>query len=79
MPLTHKYTKFDRRLREFGVSIPKDEITYRAVAQNKDQGRRFQEAFLDTGDRTMFGARLRDKNPKNLYYKRNKYGADLVY
>mmetsp|Transcript_12481 Transcript_12481/g.29906 ORF Transcript_12481/g.29906 Transcript_12481/m.29906 type:complete len:465 (+) Transcript_12481:110-1504(+) len=79
MPLTHKYTQFDRTLREAGVSIPKDEITYRPVAHNRDQGRRFQEAFIDPGRRTVLGVRLRDRNPKNLFHKHNKYGADLVY
>ena len=29
--------------------------------------------------RTVLGVRRSDKNPKNIYYKKNKYGADLVY
>ena len=80
MPLTHKYTAFDRKLREAGVSIPKDEITYRPVRlDSQDLGRRFQEAYLDPQDRTVLGVRRKDRNPKNIYYKPNKYGADLVY
>lgn len=49
------------------------------MAKQKDLGRRFQEAFIDTGRRTVLGARISDRNPKNLFAKRNKYGADLVY
>ena len=80
MPLTHKYTAFDRKLREAGVSIPKDEITYRPVRlDSQNLGRRFQEAYLDPQDRTVLGVRRKDRNPKNIYYKPNKYGADLVY
>jgi uncharacterized protein YoxC len=79
MPLTHKYTAFDRTLREAGVSIPKDEITYRPMAKSQNLGRRFQEAYLDPQDRTVLGVRRKDRNPKNIYYKPNKYGADLVY
>lgn len=79
MPLTHKYTAFDRTLREAGVSIPKDEIIYRPMAKSQNLGRRFQEAYLDPQDRTVLGVRRKDRNPKNIYYKPNKYGADLVY
>ena len=79
MPLTHKYTAFDRTLREAGVSVPKDEVTYRPMAKSQNLGRRFQEAYLDPQDRTVLGVRRQDRNPKNIYYKPNKYGADLVY
>lgn len=79
MPLTHKYTAFDRKLREAGVSVPKDEITYRPMAESQNLGRRFQEAFIDPQDRVVLGVRRKDRNPKNIYYKPNKYGADLVY
>jgi hypothetical protein len=58
MPLTHKYTAFDRKLREAGVSIPKDEITYRPVRlDSQNLGRRFQEAYIDPQDRTVLGVR----------------------
>ena len=40
--------------------------------------RRFQEAFLDPGDRAVLGVRLRDRNPRVLGCRPNKYGADLV-
>ena len=53
MPLTDKWTKFDRELRTAGISIPKDEITYRPLGESRSMGRRFQEAFLDDERRTV--------------------------
>jgi len=49
------------------------------MAKSQNLGRRFQEAYLDPQDRTVLGVRRKDRNPKNIYYKPNKYGADLVY
>jgi len=79
MPLTHKYVSLDRKLREANVNVPKDNITYRPMASSQFMGNRFQEAFLDRGRDTVLGVSIRDRNPRNIYYKRNKYGADLVY
>ena len=56
-PLTHKYVKYDRTLREAGVSVPKENITYRSMAESQNLGRRFQEAYLDPQDRTVLGVR----------------------
>eukprot|EP00960_Hanusia_phi_P046759 758018-Hanusia_phi.AAC.3 len=82
MPLSGKYLKFDRKMREAGLNILKSNITYQPLAEDRRMGKRFQfgqEAFLDPQDRTYFGARVRDRNPKNIYYKKNKYGADLAF
>uniref|UniRef100_A0A7S1GZ07 Uncharacterized protein n=1 Tax=Hemiselmis andersenii TaxID=464988 RepID=A0A7S1GZ07_HEMAN len=79
MPLTHKYVNLDRKLRQANVNVPKDNITYRPMAESQFMGNRFQEAFLDRGRDTVLGVAIRDRNPRNIYYKRNKYGADLVY
>ena len=48
-------------------------------APNPPQRGRFQEAYLDPGDRAVLGVRLRDRNPRMLACRPNKYGADLVW
>lgn len=61
------------------VNVPRDQITYRPMAESQFMGNRFQEAYLDRDRATVLGVRMRDRNPKNVYYKKNKYGADLVF
>jgi hypothetical protein len=50
-------------LREAGVSVPKENITYRAMAESQNLGRRFQEAYLDPQDRTVLGVRRYGRRP----------------
>jgi len=79
MPLTYKYHYLDRNLRKANVNMRREDITYRPMADSQFMGNRFQEAFLDRDRDTVLGVRIKDRNPKNVYYKKNKYGADLVF